>query len=56
MGMGINAFNNATGEINKQTESRDINVEQLKKLKELFDEGVITQEEFDKAKKKYLGI
>lgn len=56
MGMGINAFNNAMGEINKQTESRDINVEQLKKLKELFDEGVITQEEFDKAKKKYLGI
>ena len=56
IGMGISTLNNVTREINEQVESRDINVEQLKKLKELFDEGVITQEEFDKAKKKMLGI
>lgn len=56
MGMGINALNNATGEINNQVENIDINVEQLKKLKKLLDEEIITKEEFEKAKKKYLGI
>jgi hypothetical protein len=30
------------------------NIEQLKELKELYDTGVITQDEFDKAKKKIL--
>ena len=37
----------------KTTSSSDLTT-QLKKLKELLDEGVITQEEFTKAKKKIL--
>lgn len=56
MGMGINALNNATEEINNRLEKFDINIEQLKKLKKLLDEEIITQEEFEEAKKKYLGI
>lgn len=35
-------------------ESGETNIKQLKDLKELLDSGVITQDEFDKAKKKLL--
>jgi len=32
------------------------NLEDLKKLKELLDSGIITQEEFDVKKKQLLGL
>jgi hypothetical protein len=35
-------------------ESGITNIEELKNLKELLDAGVISQDEFDKAKKKIL--
>ena len=38
------------------TNSADSSVEELKKLKELLDMGVITQEEFDAKKKQLLGL
>lgn len=38
-----------------QKESID-NVDEIKKLKELLDMGIITQEEFDKKKKELLGL
>ena len=40
---------------NDDTNSNNVDVvEKLKELKELFDSGAITKEEFDKAKKKIL--
>ena len=39
----------------KSSESTDIS-EQLKKIKELFDNGIITQEEFELKKKQILGL
>ncbi|MEE0866252.1 MAG: SPFH domain-containing protein [Clostridia bacterium] len=56
MGMGLNALGNSVGETKQNSTKNEIDVEKLKQLKQLFDDGVITQEEFDKAKKKYLGI
>lgn len=38
----------------KQTDDRNDIVEQLKNLKELYDSGALTKEEFEKAKKKIL--
>ena len=69
MGMGINsagatigAFNQPTNqpagqpqETNTATTSEDP-YEKLRKLKQLLDDGVISQEEFDEAKKKALGV
>ena len=41
-------------EVKKESlEDKDI-VQKLKDLKELFDSGVLTKEEFEKAKKKLL--
>lgn len=40
----------------KKTNSNTSNVDELKKLKELLDMGVITQEEFDTKKKQLLGL
>ena len=39
-----------------QTVSYDEQLESLNKLKNLFDAGVLTQEEFDAKKKEILGI
>ena len=39
--------------IEKNTEKKSITTE-LKELKKLYDEGVLTKEEFEKAKKKLL--
>ncbi|CAK7002269.1 DUF4429 domain-containing protein [Tissierella sp.] len=36
--------------------SNTSNAEEIRKYKELFDEGIITEEEFDKKKKELLGI
>ena len=38
-----------------QSEAPKSKVEQLRELKMLFDEGILTQEEFDAEKKKVLG-
>lgn len=39
------------------TQSQDNNaIEQIKQLKQLLDEGIITQEEFDAKKKQLLGL
>ena len=39
-----------------ETESFDSQIEKLKKLKELFDEGIISQDEFDAKKRQVMGI
>lgn len=43
---------------NKLSENKisDTNIDDLKKLKKLFDDGILTQEEFDAKKKQILGI
>ena len=65
MGMGINATGATMGAfqqpINQQsqqqpTEQQEDPYEKLSKLKKLLDDGVISQEEFDEAKKKLLGV
>ena len=38
------------------TNSSDDSLEQLKKLAELKDQGILTQEEFDAKKKQILGL
>lgn len=45
-------------ESNKLSENKisDTNIDDLRKLKELLDDGIITQEEFDAKKKQILGI
>ena len=62
MGMGINAvgatmgaFQQPTGQQPSATPQEDP-YEKLAKLKKLLDDGVISQEEFDEAKKKLLGV
>ena len=40
----------------QQSQSQEDPYEKLKKLKQLLDEGVITQEDFDEQKKKLLGV
>ena len=40
----------------KQTLSQDEQIETLKKLKELLDAGIITQDEFEKKKKEILKL
>lgn len=42
--------------VNAQNKSSDDSIAELKKLKELLDSGIITQEEFDKKKKQYLDL
>ena len=66
MGMGLNAAGNgvaglqqgqATGGFGAASTSAPAEdpVTKLKQMKELLDAGVITQEEFDAAKAKFLG-
>ena len=62
MGMGLNSVGNAVGGLQQQPNQPASNqpqedpYEKLTKLKKLLDEGVITQEDFDKAKQKLLGV
>ena len=62
MGMGLNSVRNAVGGLQQQPNQTANNqpqedpYEKLAKLKKLLDEGVITQEDFDKAKQKLLGV
>jgi len=59
MGMGMNAAGGMAGALQQQTQTQapaEDPYEKLTKLKGLLDAGVITQEDFDEAKKKLLGI
>lgn len=64
MGMGINAAGATMGAfqqpVNQQQQQQPAQqedpYEKLAKLKKLLDDGVISQEEFDEAKKKLLGV
>ena len=48
--INIETNSSQNNSVSKKTESKDI-IKQIKDLKELFDSGAITKEEFDKAKK-----
>ncbi len=60
MGMGINAAGGAIGAFQQPVQQpatpQEDPYEKLAKLKKLLDDGVISQEEFDEAKKKLLGV
>ncbi len=58
MGMGMNAtggiMNNLQQPVNQPEEKKDDPMEKLKKMKEMLDAGLITQEDYDEQKKKIL--
>ena len=60
MGMGMNAVGGAMGglqqPVNTPQQKEEDPVEKLKKMKEMLDAGLITQEDYDKAKQKILGV
>ena len=61
MGMGMNAVGGAMGGIQQPTQPASAPAEEdpmvkLKKMKEMLDAGLITQEDYDKAKEKLLGV
>lgn len=59
MGMGVNAAGAAMGAfnqpVNNTQNAQEDPYEKLTKMKKLLDDGVISQEDFDEAKKKLLG-
>ena len=61
MGMGMNAAGGVMGAVQQPTQSTNTSseenpIEKLKKMKEMLDAGLITQEDYDKAKEKLLGV
>lgn len=61
MGMGLNSVGGAVGGLQQPTQAvsspvEDDPMEKLTKLKKMLDEGLITQEDYDKAKEKILGV
>ena len=50
----INIENDQNTKSSLSTETNDSLVEEIKKLNELYKSGVLTKEEFEKAKKKLL--
>lgn len=61
MGMGMNAVGGAMGGLQQPTQpanaqAQEDPMEKLKKMKEMLDNGLITQEDYDKAKEKLLGV
>lgn len=58
MGMGVNAAGSTMGALQQpvETKKEEDPYEKLTKMKQLVDAGVLTQEEFDKAKKDLLGL
>lgn len=65
MGMGMNAINGVVGGVQSTTqqttnepasEKQEDPVEKLTKLKKMLDAGLITQEDYDAAKNKILGV
>ena len=47
-------FVNISPNSNKIKKNKIINIEQIKKLHDLYKDGILTKEEFEKAKKKLL--
>lgn len=45
-----------TGNTSKENSSSTVSLDDLRKLKEMVDEGILTQEEFDAKKKQILGL
>lgn len=60
MGMGMNAVGGAMGglqqPVNNPAPAQEDPMEKLKKMKEMLDAGLITQEDYDAQKKKILGV
>ena len=61
MGMGMNAVGGAMGGLQQPTQPVSATVEEdpmekLAKMKKMLDAGLITQEDYDKAKEKILGV
>ena len=57
MGMGMNAVGGAMGGLQQPTQQpKEDPMEKLKKMKEMLDAGLITQEDYDEQKKKILGV
>ncbi len=61
MGMGVNAVGGTIGGLQQPTQQQPVQnqedpYERLAKLKKLLDDGIISQEEFDQAKSKLLGV
>lgn len=59
MGMGMNAVGGAIGGISQPenaTQEKEDPMEKLKKMKEMLDAGLITEEDYNEQKKKILGV
>lgn len=60
MGMGMNAVGGAMGglqqPVNAPEQKQEDPIEKLKKMKELLDAGLITQEDYDEQKRRVLGV
>ena len=57
MGMGMNAVGGAMGNLQQPvTQKQEDPMEKLKKFKEMLDNGLITQEDYDEQKKRILGV
>lgn len=57
MGMGVNSVGGVMGGMQQQTtQPAEDPMEKLAKLKKMLDEGLITQEDYDAAKAKLLGL
>lgn len=61
MGMGMNAVGGAMGGLQQPTQPansvpQEDPMEKLKKYKQMLDEGLITQEDYEEQKKKLLGV
>lgn len=60
MGMGLNSVGGAMGglqqPVNQPEQKQEDPMEKLKKMKEMLDSGLITQEDYDEQKKRLLGV
>lgn len=58
MGMGVNAVGGVMGGMQQPTGQQAAvdPYEEITKYKKLLDDGIITQEEFDRKKKELLGL
>ncbi len=57
MGMGMNSIGGAMGGLQQPVQQpQEDPMEKLKKYKEMLDNGLITQEDYDEQKKKLLGV
>ena len=61
MGMGVNTVGGVMGGMQQPTQpasapAEEDPMEKLAKMKKMLDEGLITQEDYDKAKEKILGV